>query len=186
MKNDPFKALQLIAPYYNDLLEVTGQILPPDLQAQVKAGYLTQAHAVEISQGRARGQVQPVIAQQQTQREQQRSVRQQGQNAATMQNAIASWEQNWSSSDPDYNIKKERVLDRLELMLARATRENKLPQTVEQAVAMAEKAKKDVEADLRLNKPRKPVSTVDGGNASTSGKPEPKDSRELARRMFNV
>lgn len=186
MKNDPFKALQLITPYYSGLLEVTGQILPPDLQAQVKAGYLTQAHAIEISQGRARGQIQPAIAQQQTQREQQRSVRQQGQNAASMQNAVAAWEQKWSSSDPDYSIKKDRVLDRLELMLARAARDNKMPQTVEQAVALAEKAKKDVEADLRQHKPRKPVSTVDGGNASSSGTPDPKDSRELARRMFNV
>jgi len=186
MKNDPFTALQMITPYYHQLLEVTGQILPPDLQAQVKAGYLTQAHAIEISQGRARGQVAPAIAQEQSERQKQRSSREYGQNVGNMQSAIASWEQKWSTSDPDYNIKKERVLDRLELMLARAARENKLPQTVEQAVALAEKAKKDVEADLRQNKQRKPVSMVDGGNATSSSKPEPKDSRELARRMFNV
>lgn len=67
-------------------------------------------------------------------------------NVAAMQSAVASWEKNWSKSDPDYASKKDRVLDRLELMLKAAKIENKLPQTVEQAVVLAEKARKDVEA----------------------------------------
>lgn len=185
MKNDPFAALQAITPYYHQLMEITGQILPPDLQAQVKAGYLTQAHAVEISQGRAKGRIAPTVAQEQHQRQTQRDNRQQGQNVATMQSAIGTWEQKWSKSDPDYASKKDRVLDRLELMLARAAREKKLPQTVEQAVALAEKARKDVEADLRQNKPRKPVSTVDGGSANSSHQPEAKDTRDVIRRTLN-
>ncbi len=185
MKNDPFAALQAITPFYEQLLHVTGQVLPPDLKAQVDAGYLTQAHAVEISQGRAKSRVAPVITQEQHQRQQERENRQQGQNAAAMQRAVASWEQNWSRSDPDYASKKDRVLDRLELMLARATREKKLPQTVEQAVAMAEKARRDVEADFRQYKPKKPVSMVEGGSANSSYQSEAKDTRDVIRRTLN-
>ncbi len=185
MKNDPFRALQELTPYYNQLLEVTGHVLPPDLVQQVNAGYLTQANAVEISRARAKDRVAPVITQEQQQRQQQRDVRQQGQTAAAMQGAIASWEQKWSSSDPDYGVKKDRVLDRLELMLARAQRTNTLPRTVEQAVALADKARKEVENDLRQNKPRKPVSTVDGGNANASHLPEPKDTKDLIRRTLH-
>lgn len=184
MKNDPFAALEAITPFYHQLLETTGQILPPDLLQQVQQGYLTKAHALEISRSRAMGKVAPALQQEHQQREQQRTSRQQGQNAASMQSAIANWEQNWSKQDPDYSVKKDRVLDRLELMLARAQRENKLPQTVEQAVALANKAKKDVEAEMRQFKQKKPVSMVDGGNNNSSHLPEPKDTRDVIRRTI--
>lgn len=182
MKNDPFKALELITPYYNGLLEVTGNIIPPDLTQQVNAGYMTQAAAVELSRARAQGRVLPAIQQQVQQRQE---VRQQGQNHAAMTGAITTWEQNWSKSDPDYNVKKDRVLDRLELTLARAARTRTLPQTAEQAVALAEKVRKEVETELRQSRPRKPVSTVDGGNANSAHLPEPKDTRDVIRRTLN-
>jgi hypothetical protein len=182
MKNDPFKALELITPHYNSLLEITGNILPPDLVQQVNAGYMTQAAAVEVSRARAQGRVIPAVQQQMQQRQE---VRQQGQNHDAMTGAIASWEQKWSSSDPDYNVKKDRVLDRLELTLARAARTNTLPRTAEQAVALAEKVRKEVETELRQNRPRKPVSTVDGGNANSAHLPEPKDTKDVIRRTLN-
>lgn len=185
MKNDPFAALQAITPYYHQLLEVTGQILPPDLQAQVKQGLLTQANALEVSRARAMGKVAPSIAQDQQERQRQREGRQQGQNAVSMQGAVAKWEQDWSKSDPDYASKKDRVLDRLELALARAAREKKLPQTVEQAVAMADKARKEVEAEVRQSRPKKPVSMVDGGSANSSHLPAPKNTRDVIRRTLN-
>ena len=83
-----------------------------------------------------------------------------------MQSAIADWETNWSKSDPDYSLKKDRVLDRVELMLVRAQRENKLPQTVEAAVELANKAKTEVEAEYR--KPKRAVDSVDGGRSKLS------------------
>lgn len=184
MKNDPARALELITPYYNELLHVTGNVLPPDLQQQVKQGYLTQAHALEISRSRAMGQTNQAIEQERNQYESQRSVRQQQEAVGTMQNALAAWEQKWSSSDPDYNIKKDRVLDRVELMLARASRDRKLPQTVEDAVKLVEKAKADVEAELRQFRPKKKVTTVDGGS-STNSLPEPKDTKDVIRRALS-
>ena len=186
MKNDPFEALRQITPYYHDLLEITGQILPPDLQAQVKQGHMTQAAALELSQRRAHGRIQPTIAQEQTERQKQRDTRQQGNNAAAMQNAIATWENDWAKSDPDYGVKKDRVLDRLELTLARAARSNTLPKTVQEAVTLANKVRKEVETELRKSQPqRKPVNTVDGGNANSSHKPEAKDTRDVIRRTLN-
>lgn len=185
MKNNPIGALQAITPYYYQLLEATGQILPPDLEAQVKAGYLTQAHALEVSRLRAANRLGPTIAQEQQKRQQQKDTRQQEQTVASMQNAISAWERKWSSSDPDYASKKDRVLDRLELMMARAAREKKLPQTVEQAVAMAEKARRDIEDDFRQSRPKKPISVVDGGNSGKSHSPDPKDTRDVIRRTLN-
>lgn len=182
MKNDPFKALEAITPYYKSLLEVTGNILPPDLVEQVKQGYMTQAAAVEVSRARAQGKIVPAIQQQTQQRQE---VRQQQGNVAAMQNAIASWERKWSTSDPDYGVKKDRVLDRLELTLARAARNGTLPQTVEQAVALANKVKTDVETELRQTRQKKPVTTVDGNNAGSQHQPEPKDTRDVIMRTLN-
>lgn len=181
MKTNPFKALELITPHFNTLLEITGNVLPPDLVQQVNAGYMTKAAAVELSRARAQGRVLPAVQQETQQR---REVRQQGQTVAQMQSAIGAWEQKWSTSDPDYSVKKDRVLDRLELMLARAQRENKLPQTVEQAVELANKAKKDVEAELRQFKPKKPVKMVDGGGGSSSHEADPKDTKDVIRRTL--
>lgn len=181
MKNDPFKALEAIAPYYRNLLEITGNILPPDLTEQVKQGYITQAAAVEVSRARAQGKITPVIQQQTQQRQE---VRQKQDNVAQMQNSIASWEQKWSTSDPDYSVKKDRVLDRLELTLARAARNGTLPKTAEQAVALANKVKTEVENELRQTRQKKPVSTIDGNNAGSQHQPEPKDTRDLIRRTL--
>jgi len=181
MKNDPFKALEAITPYYKNLLEITGNILSPDLAQQVAQGYMTQAAAVEVSRARAQGKITPVIQQHTQQRQE---VRQQQDNVAQMQNSIASWEQKWSTSDPDYSVKKDRVLDRLELTLARAARSGTLPKTAEQAVALANKVKMEVEAELRQTRQKKPVSTIDGNNASSQHQPEPKDTRDVIRRTL--
>lgn len=181
MKNDPFRALEAITPYYKNLLEITGNVLPPDLVQQVNQGYMTQAAAVELSRARAQGRVLPAIQQQTQQRQE---VRQQQGNIAQMQSSISAWEQKWSTTDPDYNVKKDRVLDRLELTLARAQRNGTLPKTAEQAVALANKVKMEVETELRQTR-KKPVSTIDGNNAGSQHQPDPKDTRDLIRRTLN-
>lgn len=184
MKNDPNQALALITPYYNELLHITGNVLSPDLEQQVKRGYMTRQHALELSRHRAMGQTSQAIREEQQTYQQTRERSRHQENANSMQAAIADWERQWSSSDPDYAKKKDRVLDRVELLLVRAQREGKLPQTVEQAMELANKAKAEVEADIKKQKPRKQVSTVDGGS-STQSLPEPKDTKDVIRRTLN-
>ena len=186
MKNDPAKALELITPYYNDLLHITGNILPPDLQQQVKQGYITKDRALELSRLPVGGQTRQAIDQERTTHQQQRDAdRQRNEQVSTMQGAISNWEKNWSSSDPDYAKKKDRVLDRVELLLVRAQRDGNLPKTTEEAVKLANQAKTEVEADLkRMNPQRKQVRTVDGGS-SGSNLPEPKNTADVIRRTLN-
>ena len=182
MKNDPFKALEIITPYYENLLHITGNILPNDLVQQVNAGYITQAHAVELSLARAQNQIIPVVQQQAQQRVE---IRQQGQNTADMQSAVADWERKWSTSDPDYNVKKTRVLERIEVTLARASRNNQLPKNVNEAIAIADQARKEVEAEFRQTKTRKPISTVDGNGGNSNLLPEPKNTLDVIKRTLN-
>lgn len=184
LKNDPEKALEFIAPYYNGLLQITGNILPPDLKQQVENGYITEQRALELSRLKASGQTKQAVEQERQLHQQQREQGRQKENIVNMQSAISDWEKQWSSSDPDYAKKKDRVLDRVELLLVRAQKNNTLPKTVEDAVKLANQAKSEVENDLRQFKPRKQVSTVDG-NSSTTNLPEPKNTKDVIRRTLN-
>ena len=186
MKNDPMKALELITPYYNDLLHITGNVLPPDLQEQVKQGYITKDKALELSRLRVGGQTKQTIEQERTTYQQQRDAdRQRNEQVSTMQGAISEWERNWSSSDPDYAKKKDRVLDRVELLLVRAQKNGTLPKTTDEAIRLANQAKTEVEADLKKLVPqRKQVRTVDGGS-SASNLPDPKNTADVIRRTLN-
>lgn len=185
MKNDPVKALELITPHYNNLLHITGNVIPDDLQQQVAQGYITKDHALELSRHRASGQTTQAISQERQQHQQQQEISRQQQTQASIQSAIADWEKKWSSSDPDYSTKKDRVLERVELTLVRAARDGKLPQSVNEAVDIANQAKADVEAELKQFQTRKPVTTVDGGGSSTS-MPEPNNTQDVIRRALNV
>ena len=184
MKNDPVKALEAITPYYEELLQTTGNVLPAELQQQVDQGYLTKANALELSRRRATENTNKAIVQEKTQYQQQQDLTRQNQQFNSMQNALANWENQWSTSDPDYNTKKDRVLERVELALARASRTNSLPQTVEQITQLAENAKKEVETDIRQYRPKKSVKVVDGGTSSQTS-PEPKDTQDVIRRALN-
>lgn len=186
MKNDPVKALEALTPYYNDLLHITGNILPPDLQQQVKQGYITKDKALELSRLRASGETERAIrTERQTYQQQRDTERQRNEQVATMQGAISDWERNWSASDPDYAKKKDRVLDRVELLLVRASKNGTLPKTNDEAVKLANQAKSEVEADLRKMIPqRKPVRTVDGGS-SASNLPDAKNTADVIRRTLN-
>lgn len=186
MKNDPQKALEAITPYYNELLHITGNILPPDLQQQVKQGYITKERALELSRLKATGEAEKHIrTERQTYQQQRDADRQRGQEVANMQGAISDWERQWSSSDPDYAKKKDRVLDRVELLLVRASKNGTLPKTNDEAVKLANQAKMEVEADLKKMIPqRKPVRTVDGGS-SVSNLPEAKNTRDVIMRTLN-
>lgn len=186
MKNDPAKALEIITPYYNDLLQITGNILPADLQQQVKQGYITKDKALELSRLRMTTQTNASIHTERTAHQQQRDEnRQRSEEIVVMQGAISEWEKQWSSSDPDYLKKKDRVLDRVELLLARAHRSGTLPKTNDEAVKLANQAKTEIEADLKkFNPQRKQVKIVDGGS-SGSNLPDPKNTADVIRRTLN-
>lgn len=184
MRNDPVKALEVITPYYQTLLQMTGNVLPPDLQAQVKQGYITKEAALELSRHRATGKTKEVIQSERESHQQQQDADRQQKTVASMQSAISDWEKQWSSSDPDYAKKKDRVLDRVELLLVRAQKNGALPKTVDEAIKLANQAKSEIEVDFKQFKPRKEVRTVDGGS-SASNLPDPKNTADVIRRTLN-
>lgn len=168
MKNDPIKALHALTPLYNQLLEVTGNVLPPDLQQQVEQGYITEDNALELSRQRAMNKT---LAVQKHQTEtvlqnthHQHQVEQQQELSANIKSALAGLETSWKTSDPDYNLKSSRLHDSVKVMWYEASQRKAMPRSVEEAVEMVKKVKAKVDAEVRQFIPKKAVTPVNGGS----------------------
>ena len=184
MKNDPQKALETITPYYNQLLEVTGNILPNDLKQQVQQGYITEQHARELSRQRAMNANHQNRIQVQQQQNQQQEIHRQQELNTNIQTALANLERGWQQSDPDYKMKSTRIQERVKLMWYEANQNNQMPKSVDEAVKMAERAKKEVEKELRQFQPKKPINPVEGGGSSTT-RPEPKTTFDVIKQTVS-
>ena len=183
MKNDPMGALESLTPYYNQLLNATGQILSPELKEQVRQGYVTEQAAYELSRQRATNRNYESRDKQANDQRLQDEADQQKQTSIDIQGALAKLEQSWQTSDPDYSLKSTRVQERVKLMWFEASQKNTMPKTVDQAVRMAEKAKREVEVELRKYRPRKPVTSVDGGSNGPT-KPQPQNTLDVIKQTL--
>ena len=183
MKNDPQKALETITPYYNQLLQMTGNVLPQDLQQQVQQGYITEQHARELSRQKAmNANHQNRVHQQQQLHQQQESQRIQELNT-NIQSALANLEKGWQSSDPDYKMKSTRIQERVKLMWLEANQKGQMPKSTDEAVQMAESAKRQVEKELKQFVPRKPITPVEGGGGSGMTKPQPNSTLDVIKNV---
>ncbi len=185
IRHDPARALEMLTPIYQQLLQATGSVLPEDLQQQVDAGYITEAHARELSQLRAGKTQQTVQQQDQAQRNQRNQNEAQKKTVHNIEQSITAWETKWRSTDPDYKAKQPKVQKEIELALSRAQRAGKLPKSPEEAIALAEKARKDVEAEFSQYRPvKKAVQHVSGGSAVASSS-QPKTLQEAILQAAN-
>ena len=167
MKHDPLKALEALKPYYDSLLQVTGSILPEDLQQKVNQGLIDEETAREAARLRA---VANIREQQLTRVEQSSTAKQQTDLVESVAGAVSQWERNWEQSDPDYKTLQPYVMGDIELALRRG----QLPKDPQTAVQMVEEIKKRVVAKLGKFRGAKPAITpLQGGQQIvTSAKPK--------------
>lgn len=185
IRHDPIKALEAIKPYYEGLLQITGQIIPPDLQRDVDAGALSEAHARQLAQANSRG----VLAQQQAERASQRAT--QLQNAQSEQAAAAqrngawlAWEAVQKTADVDYDAKRDFIVQ-----AAQARLRNGIPSDQAGLNALFDQAKADVETRLQAFRPRKKSTSVTPATPtkqsnSAPNLPPPKSMREALDRAL--
>ena len=185
MKSDPKKALAALTPYYNQLLEVTGHILSPELREKVKNGYMTEQDARDLSTNRATNRGYEMRDRNNADQLAYDEATQQNQLVSDIQVALANLEASWQKSDPDYSMKSTRVRDNVKLMWHEAKRNNQMPRTVEQATRMVEKAKREVENEFRSYRPRKPIKAVDGGSSGPI-KAEPANTMDVIKQTLGL
>lgn len=182
LKQDPLRAYEQLKPIFLQLQQMAGEILPEDLHNAVATGQLTEAHARELALART----QTALSNQRAQRfERQTQERQQTDAFEAQRQAAASRVTEWEKAqakDPDWKLKQRRVTELIELELHRKQRQNPhyFP-SPEDAVSMADKALKDVNAEMKRFAPKpKPVNSVHDV-ASTRNAAAPKTLLEAAK-----
>ena len=159
-----------IGPYVNLAQQYTGQVLPPDLQQQVRQGYVSPEIAKELAQRRAQVQVE----QQNVQRTgKQMAQVQTEQNANSIRTAVGQWEQQIRRSDPDYDLKADVVRRTSQALM----QEHGAPKTPQQALQMAQAAYDEVNGQMTKLRPtpkatkNAPRSTGQQGGSAPKAEP---------------
>lgn len=184
LKQAPEKAYEQLRPIMVALEESLGVRLPEDLREQVKGGYITIEAAQETA--RLRG----VNARTQAQLKERDTQGQQQQHARFVEDAasgVSTWENNWSTKDPDYKLKQPQVQERIELALLKAQRSG---QQFSKAgiIKMCEDALTSVNQTFARLRPRQTteIRPVNGAGTSASKQPAPTSSLEAARRAVGM
>lgn len=175
--------LQGITPYINLAQQYTGQVLPPDLQQQVKQGYVSPEIAKELAQRRAQVQV----GEQNLRTQQNQNAQQQAEHSAQkVHAAITQWEQKTKQSDPDYGLKADMIRRTSQALM----QEHGNPRTPEQAIQLVSAAYEEVNKQTAGFRPApkpttpSPRSTSQtGGTAPTA---EPKSMMDAAVQALNA
>jgi hypothetical protein len=174
MKNDPFKAKELLNEHMSKLSEVTGDILPVDIQEKLDNGFIDQEAAREIASYRARTQMSAkateeynakVAAEAETARKQ------------DMYQAVVDWESKVSMRDSEYRNKQALVTDRVKSIMQQAGN----PNSPEDAVKYVEQAYNEVNQRLgSLAGRNTPTRMPTSYNSSSSGNsaPQPRSLQE--------
>lgn len=173
------KALPVLEALVTQVRAAAGDVLPPDLQQQVNLGYITEAHAKELH--KAKLTVQRTTQQSQQDRERAEQQRQQRESQALIQttaSAADAWSAEQATSDPDWNLKRDLVTEKVENLIGKRIREQGqagYPRTAKEVRDLLDIAKKEVEATIKRFRPApKPIDPpVAGSNASPRSKTAP-------------
>lgn len=184
LKQNPIQAYERLKPIMDQLEQIVGVRLAPDLQEAVQLGQITEAHARELSTARSRS----TVTQQQLQRRDQRDTTQrEQQNFQTRVNEAAGkvteWETTQAKTDPDWKLKLPRMQELVELEITRRQRQDRayFPST-EEALQFSKDALTKVNAEYKQFAPRpRAVSPGHVDAAATRSSAKPKTMLEAAR-----
>ena len=162
--------LQGVSPYVDLAQQYTGQVLPADLQQQVKQGYVSPEIATELAQRRAQNQV----LQDNTARRSTSDQKQMAQNRAdNIRVAVTDWEKQVAQTDPDYKLKADIVRRTSQAMM----QEHGAPQSPQDALNMVKAAYEEVNGTVGKLRPapkatrRGPSSTGQHGGTAPVAEP---------------
>ena len=162
--------LKNIQPVLEQAQQAVGQKLPEDLQTQVDEGYMTEAHAGEMTrlrmESRRNAEMQQRMQQQQAQQAQQM---QQQQSMAGIKSAMDTWEADLQRKDPGYAHIKQAV----EQQVRFAIENGAIPQTPEQAVQMANRAYEMVRQSQQRQRTSTPARPSATSTAPAGGQQKP-------------
>ncbi len=155
----------------------TGERLPADIQKKVDEGHLDLESAKELAQlreSKKHGSAQVRKTQEQLQRE----------HTSSVSNALNSWEMSMKKTDPDWDTRRQLLTDRLSSLW----RTNP-PQSVADAIALAEQANKFVKEQVAKFRPKprqRKTLTTTGSSPNPGEKFEMKSLQADLPRLVNM
>ena len=168
MKSNPQAALEALQPIINNLQQVTGQIIPNDIQQKIEDGYMDEDVGKELARARADVQIQKNANQQMLNEQEQMKTQSEINNLAQ---SVTNWERNVRKTDPDFDFKQDEIDDRVSALV----RERGRPNNSDDAVALAQEAYDTVNKRYRSRMGVKsPIRSLSGGKLGGSPMPEPK------------
>lgn len=179
-KGDYDKALPILENLISQVRSAAGEVLPEDLQQRVRLGYITEADAKELHKARSTAKRTTERAEQDRQRaEQERAQAELSTMVNTAASAADDWHREQVASDPDWNLKRDLVTQRMELELHRLGREG-YPRNRESVRKLLDTVKAEVEQGLKRFRPApKPIAPPPtGGSASPRSAAMPKSALE--------
>lgn len=178
VKNDPEKAYEKVLPVYLHLAQLTGKILPPEIQEKVDLGYLPAADAQEQVRLKTRT---ALLEQRTALRDSDEAARLEREAAAARESEVTSaandWEAHRQKTDPDWLSKKELVLRVMQANVA----QDGYPQNKAQTIAVLNTALEQVDKQIARFRPAPKQITPITGSSSARASAEPTTAMEAAR-----
>ena len=183
MKNDPIAFHEAFKAQWAEIEQLVGARLPDDLERKVNDGLIDEESARELARKRSEAalngeRVERITRQTAEQREaaeRQTQERQQQDLVSGLQSTANRWEQQWKVSDPDYAIKQPLVQEKIELALFK-----KPPTSAEEALAIFNQAKSEVDAQIKRLRPTPGSVRPTGSGTSVNARGVPKDPLDAA------
>lgn len=177
IRNDPFKARERLMPIMRQLDELTGNVLPDELQERARLGYVSEEDARRLAQTEARAQYLARAAEEERAAREQQSERAAAESHVRSVSTVASdWEKAKRTTDPDWSVKQARIGELVELEVLK----NGFPKTQKAVVDMLDGFHKRVSEEIGRIAPRRPIQPVTG-TASTRAAAEPRSALEAAK-----
>lgn len=168
------EALPVLERLINDVRMRAGEVLPDDLQQRVNLGYITEADAKALHQ--AKTAEKQTADQAKKEREKVETERAQREVNAVVDTAVTTadtWHQEQATTDPDWNLKRDLVTQRMELELLRVGPKG-YPRTKQAVRDLLDRVKKDVEAGIKNFQPTpKAITPIHGNGASPRSAAKP-------------
>jgi len=177
MKNDPVSAFQKLTPLYQELARRAGAMIPDDLKEKVTQGFMDEKTAREVAKTRA----DKTLADERLKRAEERHGRDTMVSTnANIQQAVADWDTQQVSKDPDFERKRPLVEHTARSIMAKEGRA-KDPDAAVDVLARALKAVNDNLTHFTPKPQATPRVPASAGNPATSSVAvEPKSLREAA------
>lgn len=185
IRNDPMAAYQQLLPLMQSLEVAIGNVLPPELQQQVDAGFLTREHALALTRSASDAAWKSQRLERVQSERQQDDLRRGLQTQLdTAVQSVDSWETSQATKDPDWKFKQPEIAERLELLTTkkRMAEPDWVP-TAQEALSMTQQAYADVTEKLKrfMPRPTEIRRNAAAGGTPPGAKPAPTSMLEAIR-----